>query len=134
MGAISKAFILGAGLGTRLRPITDHVPKPLIPVRNRPLITYAFDHLIADLGVEEFAINTHHCPDAYRDAFPDHKYRDRPVYFRHEPVLLDTAGGIDNLRDWLPTEESFIVYNGDLLTDLPIRAALELHLGLLRHS
>ncbi|MBP6783677.1 MAG: NTP transferase domain-containing protein [Verrucomicrobiales bacterium] len=127
MGAISKAFILGAGLGTRLRPITDHVPKPLIPVRNRPLITYAFDHLIADLGVEEFAINTHHCPDAYRDAFPDHKYRDRPVYFRHEPVLLDTAGGIDNLRDWLPTEESFIVYNGDLLTDLPIRAALEQH-------
>ena len=129
MGTISKAFILGAGLGTRLRPLTEHLPKPLIPVKNRPLITYAFDHLIEDLGIGGLAINTHHCPDAYCDAFPDRTYRDRSILFRHEPVLLDTAGGIDNLRDWLPTDESFIVYNGDVLTDLPLRPALEQHLS-----
>lgn len=128
MGTINKAFILGAGLGTRLRPLTDYLPKPLIPVANRPLITYAFDHLMADLGIREFAVNTHHCPDAYRDAFPDQVYSGVPVHFRHEPVLLDTAGGIDNLRDWLPAAESFIVYNGDILTDLPLRPALEQHL------
>ncbi len=128
MGKITKAFILGAGLGTRLRPLTAALPKPLVPVGNRPLITFAFDHLINDLGIEAFAVNTHHCPEAYAKAFPHGGYRGRPLLFRHEPVLLDTAGGIDNLRDWLPRDESFIVYNGDILTDLPLRPAMEAHL------
>lgn len=128
MGKISKAFILGAGLGTRLRPLTDELPKPLVPVFNRPLITYAFSHLRHDLGVGEFAVNTHHCPAAYETAFPDHREGGSSLFFRHEPVLLDTAGGIDNLRDWLPQDESFIVYNGDILTDLPLAPALEQHL------
>ncbi|MDP4585003.1 MAG: sugar phosphate nucleotidyltransferase [Verrucomicrobiales bacterium] len=128
MGKISKAFILGAGLGTRLRPLTDDLPKPLVPVFNRPLISYAFSHLRHDLGVGEFAVNTHHCPGAYDAAFPDHREGGSSLLFRHEPVLLDTAGGIDNLRDWLPRDESFIVYNGDILTDLPLAPALEQHL------
>lgn len=127
MSGIRKAFILGAGLGTRLRPLTESLPKPLVPVWNRPLITYALDHLIADLGIEEFAINTHHCPDAYEAAFPGSVYRGRPLLFRHEPILLDTAGGIDNLRDWLPRDEPFLVYNGDILTDLPLEAAVAQH-------
>jgi NDP-sugar pyrophosphorylase family protein len=127
MDGIRNAFILGAGLGTRLRPLTETLPKPLVPVWNRPLITCAFDHLIHDLGVESFAVNTHHCPGAYDAAFPGRVYRGRPILFRHEPVLLDTAGGLDNLRDWLPGEEPFIVYNGDILTDLPLAAAVEQH-------
>jgi mannose-1-phosphate guanylyltransferase len=128
MGKIRKAFILGAGLGTRLRPLTDELPKPLVPVFNRPLITYAFSHLRHDLGVGEFAVNTHHCHAAYEAAFPDHREGGSSLFFRHEPVLLDTAGGMDNLRDWLPQDESFIVYNGDILTDLPLAPALEQHL------
>lgn len=127
MGAVRQAFILGAGLGTRLRPLTESLPKPLVPVWNRPLITYAFDHLIHDLGVESFAVNTHHCPAAYDEAFPSGSYRGRAVHFRLEPVLLDTAGGLDNLRDWLPRNEPFVVYNGDILTDLPLAAAVEQH-------
>lgn len=127
MSGIRKAFILGAGLGTRLRPLTETLPKPLVPVWNRPLITYALDHLIADLGIEAFAINTHHCPGAYDTAFPRSIYRERPLLFRHESVLLDTAGGIDNLRDWLPTDEPFLVYNGDILTDLPLASAVAQH-------
>lgn len=127
MEGIRKAFVLGAGLGTRLRPLTESLPKPLVPVWNRPLLAYAFDHLIADLGVEAFAVNTHHCPEAYSRQFPDQVYRGRPVTFRHEPVLLDTAGGIDNLRDWLPCDEPFLVYNGDILTDLPLAPAVESH-------
>ncbi len=127
MGGIRKAFILGAGLGTRLRPLTESLPKPLVPVWNRPLIAYAFDHLVRDLGVESFAVNTHHCPEAYAEAFPDGAHSGRPIHFRHEPVLLDTAGGLDNLRDWLPRDESFVVYNGDILTDLPLGPALERH-------
>jgi len=129
MGDTMKAFILGAGLGTRLRPLTESLPKPLVPVLNRPLITYAFDHLIAELGVSEFMVNTHHCPDAYDEAFPNAFYREASLAFRHEPVLLDTAGGIDNIRDWLPAEESFVVYNGDILTDLSLVKAKEHHLA-----
>lgn len=127
MSGIRKAFVLGAGLGTRLRPLTEELPKPLVPVWNRPLLTYALDHLVADLGVEAFAVNTHHCPEAYGTFFPDGHHRGRPVTFRHEPVLLDTAGGLDNLRDWLPCDEPFVVYNGDILTDLPLAPAVESH-------
>lgn len=129
MDRIRNAFILGAGLGTRLRPLTETLPKPLVPVWNRALVAYAFDHLVHDLGVERFAVNTHHCADAYERAFPDATHRGRPLEFRHEPVLLDTAGGIDNLRDWLPRDESFVVYNGDILTDLPLAPALAEHLA-----
>lgn len=122
-----QAFVLGAGLGTRLRPLTEFLPKPLVPVCNRPLISYAFDHLISDLDAGSFMINTHHCPEAYREHFPAGQYMGRSLSFRHEPVLLDTAGGIDNVRDWLPAGDSFVVYNGDILTDLPLGDALRRH-------
>jgi mannose-1-phosphate guanylyltransferase len=130
MSQIRKAFVLGAGLGTRLRPLTERVPKPLIPVWNKPLLTYAFDHLRADAGTEAFLVNTHHCPETYDEAFPGGLHEGAPVGFRHEPVLLDTAGGIANVRDWLPSgDESFAVYNGDILTDLPLVPAIGAHEG-----
>ncbi len=122
---MDKAFVLGAGLGTRLRPLTDHLPKPLIPVFNRPLITWAFDHLL-DAGLREFIVNTHHLPAKYAEAFPDSRYKNAPVTFRHEPVLLETAGGIANIAD-LVREGPFIVYNGDILTDLPLVPLIEAH-------
>lgn len=125
---IRKAFVLGAGLGTRLRPLTETVPKPMIPLWNRPLLTWAFDHLIADAGTEAFMVNTHHCPEVYGQVFPDNRWRGTSLDFRHEPTLLDTAGGIANVADWLPTgDESFFVYNGDILTDLPLGPAIEAH-------
>ena len=125
---IRKAFVLAAGLGTRLRPLTDQLPKPLIPVGRKPLITFAFDHLMADAGVTEFIVNTHHLAGAYAAAFPEASYRGCPVQLRHEPTLLDTGGGIKNIADLLgPSPETFIVYNGDILTDLPIQPALEHH-------
>lgn len=122
---MNKAFVLGAGLGTRLRPLTDQLPKPLIPVFHRPLITCAFEHLLG-AGVREFVVNTHHLPERYAEAFPEGTYRDAPITFRHEPVLLETAGGIANIAD-LVEGESFIVYNGDILTDLPLRPLIEEH-------
>ncbi len=125
---IKKAFVLAAGLGTRLRPLTDQLPKPLIPVGLKPLITFAFDHLIADAGVEEFIVNTHHRAEAFESAFPDARYRGRPLRFRQEPTLLDTGGGIKNIADLLgPQPETFLVYNGDILTDLSIGPAIDYH-------
>ncbi len=125
---IKQTFVLAAGLGTRLRPLTEHLPKPLVPIGLKPLITFAFDHLIADLGVEEFIVNTHHCAEAYAEHFSSAEYRGRPLRFRHEPVLLDSAGGIKNIADLLrPGGETLMVYNGDILTDSPLASALAQH-------
>ncbi len=120
------AFVLGAGLGKRLRPLTNVRPKPLIPVANRPLITHAFDHLIA-AGVERFVVNTHWRAERYTEFFPEGKWRGRPVTFIHEsPEVLETAGGIWNAREHL-SDGPFIVYNGDILSDLPLAPALAAH-------
>jgi mannose-1-phosphate guanylyltransferase len=120
------AFILGAGLGTRLRPLTEHCPKPLLDIGGSPVITYAMDHLIG-AGVERFIVNTHHCPDAYLAKFPDKSWRGIPIIFRYEPVLLDTAGGLKNIEDLLVDDESIFCYNGDLIADLPLRELLLFH-------
>src|SRR5262245_66068071 len=101
---ITQAFVLGAGLGTRLRPLTEDFPKPLIPIFQKPLITFPLDHLIS-FGVQSFIINTHHRPVRFADVFDppaDHRqsagsnatsplrYRDRHIIFRPEPVLSGT--------------------------------------------
>lgn len=113
-------------MGERLRPLTEQLPKPLVPVFHRPLITYAFDHLVA-AGVSRLVVNTHHIPEAYDRAFPQRSYRDVPIHFRNEsPVRLETAGGIANVRDLLGGEP-FLVYNGDILTDLPLKPLLTEH-------
>jgi NDP-sugar pyrophosphorylase family protein len=124
---IKNAFVLGAGFGTRLRSLTAQRPKPLIPVCNRPLITFAFDHLI-NAGVTKLVVNTHHRHENYAQFFPEKKYRDVPIFFRHEEVLLETGGGIKNVEDLLGGEP-FIVYNGDILTDLPLEKAVRNHIA-----
>ena len=128
-GEIKTAFVLGAGLGTRLRPLTDERPKPLVPIFNKPLITFAFDHLIA-AGFTRFVVNTHHRPEAYArwlgEANGCAEYRGCPVFFRHEPVLLETGGGIKNAAD-LIGDEPFLVYNGDVLADFPLQSLIASH-------
>ncbi len=123
---IKTAFILGAGLGLRLRPLTESCPKPLLPIGGRPMITYAMDHLLS-AGIERFIVNAHHCAEAYRKAFPDGLWRGVPVNFRHEPVLLDTAGGLKNIEDLLDQDETVAVYNGDILSDIPLPELFEAH-------
>ena len=120
------AFILGAGLGTRLLPLTQRVPKPLLEIRRRPVITYAMDHLLA-AGVDRFIINIHHSPEVYHERFPDGKWRGVPIIFRFEPVLLETGGGLKNIEDLLDEDEAILCYNGDIITDLPLRRLLETH-------
>ena len=122
---IVRAFVLGAGLGTRLRPLTDDLPKPLVPIFQKPLITFPLDHL-ADAGVKSFVINTHHLPAQFEALFAGSGYRGFPVELVHEPVLLETGGGIKNAQASLGSEP-FFVYSGDILTDLPLAPLLEEH-------
>lgn len=123
---IQTAFILGAGLGMRLRPLTNNMPKPLLPIGARPMITYAMEHLQA-IGVQRFIINTHHCPEKYQEAFPQGHWQGSPITLRHEPVLLDTAGGIKNIEDLIAQDEQIIVYNGDIITTLPLAPLVRRH-------
>ena len=124
--SIKTAFILGAGMGTRLRPLTDACPKPLLPIGGSPIITYVMKHLLT-VGVERFIVNTHHLADVYRQVFPERKWHGLPVIFRHEPMLLDTAGGLKNIEDLLESDNNVLVYNGDVISDLPLAWLLDAH-------
>jgi len=120
------AFILGAGLGTRLRPLTERCPKPLLEIGGRPIITYAMDHLLKT-GVDRFIVNTHHCAEVYSEKFPEKQWRGVPILFRYEPILLDTAGGLKNIENLLQEDETILCYNGDIITNLPLQRLLDEH-------
>lgn len=124
---MKTAFILGAGLGTRLRPLTEHCPKPLIDVGGKAIVCRTMDALLA-LGIRRFIINTHHAAEAYPKAFPRGEYRGVPVTLVHEPVLLDTGGGLKNIEPLLDAgDESIVVYNGDILADLDLPGLFDFH-------
>jgi len=122
---ITQAFVLGAGLGLRLRPLTDDLPKPLIPIFQKPLITFALDHLI-ELGISRFIINTHKLPESFQGFFGANRYEDCSVTLVHEPELLETGGGIKNVETHLGSEP-FITYSGDVLTDIPLQPLIDEH-------
>jgi len=122
---IIQAFVLAAGLGKRLRPLTDELPKPLIPIFQKPLITFALDHLI-DAGVNQFVINTHRCPELFQSFFHGSDYAGRSVTLIHEPELLETGGGIKNAERELGTDP-FLTYSGDILTDVNLQPLIDEH-------
>jgi len=122
---ITQAFVLGAGLGMRLRPLTEELPKPLIPIFQKPLVTFVLDHLIA-VGIKSFVVNTHYLPDAFREFFPGNHYRGYPVQLVYEPKILGTGGGIKNVESLL-REELFISYSGDLATDIDVQSLVDEH-------
>lgn len=143
-GVIRKAFLLGAGLGTRLRPLTDRLPKPLVPLFHRPLVEWAME-ACAGAGIERFAINTHHLPHRWHEpregweerestgwpgenevASREAAWRGLPVSFFHEPELLDTGGGIRNVGRWAGGDD-VLVHNGDIFSTLPLGRLIEAH-------
>lgn len=126
---VRTAFLLCAGWGQRLQPLTDQIPKPLVPVCGLPLCQFALSR-IADLGAERIVINTHRLADQFVRLFPEYpepsRYRGIPVFFRHEPVLLETAGGLKNVEDLL-LPGPVLVHNGDILAELDLRALVAAH-------
>ncbi|HEU5247534.1 MAG TPA: NDP-sugar synthase, partial [Candidatus Udaeobacter sp.] len=125
MNTITQAFVLAAGLGTRLRPLTEDLPKPLIPIFQKALITFALDHLI-NVGVERFVINTHKRPERFENFFCDNEYEGHSVALVHEPDLLETGGGIKNAERYLGSD-LFLTYSGDILTDVNLQPLIDEH-------
>ncbi|MFL6245403.1 MAG: sugar phosphate nucleotidyltransferase [Thermoanaerobaculia bacterium] len=109
-----KGFILAAGFGTRLRPITYTLPKPMVPLCNRPLIAWAVESFLA-AGVRELIVNLHHLPEPLQD-FLRAEYAGRAdFHFSIEEEILGTGGGIRRVRPQLAFEEEFFLVNGDTI-------------------
>ena len=119
-----KAMILAAGLGTRLRPHTDTVPKPLVEVGGRPLIAYPLLQLAAS-GVREVVVNVHHKAATMRAALGDGSRFGIRIVYSEESELLDTGGGIHQARRWL--DEPFFILNSDSIQDVPLTALADFH-------
>lgn len=119
---VNQAFILGAGLGTRLRPLTDHLPKPLVPLFHRPLAAWAMD-ACARVGIRRFAVNTHHLPEAWT---PFAHSRTESIQLFHEPILLETGGGLKNIEPWIGGE-SLLIHNGDIFSTMPLERLITAH-------
>lgn len=121
-----QAFILGAGLGTRLAPLTHILPKPLMPVFQKPLIQHTMDHYIR-CGVSEFMVNISCLPLMWERAFPEPTYRGCAVSFSEEESPMDSGGGVKKIMPWVKPGEPLLVHNGDILTDIPLADLLAEH-------
>jgi NDP-sugar pyrophosphorylase family protein len=115
-----KAMILAAGFGTRFQPVTLTLPKPLIPVCNKPLIAWAVDSFLSQ-GIHDFIVNLHHLPEPIRDYLP-RTYPQARFQFSFEQEILGTGGGIRRVRPMLAGEEEFFVGNGDTIQTVPVEA------------
>jgi mannose-1-phosphate guanylyltransferase len=118
-----KAVVLVGGEGTRLRPLTETIPKPLIPLVDRPFLDHVLDHLAAH-GVDEALLSSPYREDAFR-LLLDRRRADPKVTWIPEPVPLGTGGAVANASRGL--DQSFFVLNGDILTDLDLTALLAHH-------
>ena len=120
-----KAMILAAGLGTRLRPLTETTPKPLLPVGGTPLIVWNLLLLRAG-GIREVIINLHYLGSMIEAALGDGSRWDMQIAYSYEPELLGTGGGLKKAEEFFEGE-SFLVMNGDTLINVDLPALQEFH-------
>jgi len=117
-------MVLAAGLGTRLRPITYGMPKPMVPVANRPVMEHIL-RLLARHGFGEAIANLHWFPETIEGRFGDGSALGIELSYSHEEQLLGTSGGVRNAAGFLG--DSFLIISGDALTDLDLTAMREFH-------
>ncbi|HXI14372.1 MAG TPA: sugar phosphate nucleotidyltransferase [Thermoanaerobaculia bacterium] len=107
-----KGMVLAAGFGTRFRPVTYEIPKPMVPLCNRPLIAYAIEPLLS-AGCRQIVVNLHHLP-ATLERYLLERYEGRCDFeFSFEPEILGTGGGIRKVREFLRQGDDFLLVNGD---------------------
>ncbi|NOX97503.1 MAG: SIS domain-containing protein [Nitrospirae bacterium] len=120
-----KAFLLAAGKGKRLRPLTDKIPKCLVPIRGRPLLEYWFD-LCERYGIKEVIVNMHHLADMVRRHVRENP-RSLSIHLSYEEELLGSAGTIVANREFVEGEENFFIFYADNLTNIRLDKLIEFH-------
>ena len=121
-----KAMIFAAGLGTRLKPLTDHMPKALVPVAGKPMLEHVIRKLIAS-GCDEIVINVHHFADQIIDFVKANNNFGITIHISDETdMLLDTGGGIKKASSFF--QEPFLIHNVDILSNVDLKSLYEYHL------
>ncbi|HEX2564216.1 MAG TPA: NDP-sugar synthase [Acidimicrobiales bacterium] len=123
-----RAVVLVGGFGTRLRPLTHHRPKQMLPIVNRPMIEHVVGHLVVH-GVDDVVLSLGYQPDGFRDAYPSGRCAGASLHYAIEPEPLDTAGAIRFAALDAAIDERFVVVNGDVLTDLDVTAFVAFHVA-----
>jgi mannose-1-phosphate guanylyltransferase len=118
-------MILAAGLGTRLRPLTDRLPKPLLPIAGRPMIEYTLGW-VAAAGIRDVMINLHHKGDLIRQALGTGERLGMAIAYSEERVILGTGGGLKRVEGFFGNEP-FLIVNADVLTALDPNAVIRTH-------
>jgi mannose-1-phosphate guanylyltransferase len=121
-----RAIILVGGFGTRLRPLTAHTPKQMLPIVDRPMIERVVSRL-AEFGVTDAVLSLGYRPDAFLEAYPDDLCAGVALHYAVEPEPLDTAGAVRFAALDGGIEHTFLVINGDVLTDLDVGALWDFH-------
>ena len=114
-----KAMIFAAGLGTRLKPITDTLPKALVPICGKPLLQHVLEKLEA-AGIDDFVVNVHHFADKIEAWVAEHPQQARVAFSDERDLLRETGGGIMHARPLLEDAAHFLVHNVDILSDLDL--------------
>lgn len=120
-----KAMILAAGFGTRLLPLTQTVPKPMVPVLNRPLLEHTIE-LLRSFNITDIAVNVHHLPDQVIKPFGDGSQLGVNLHFFREENILGTAGGIKAAQGFLESGP-FLVINSDIIVNIDLDRVFEFH-------
>ena len=123
-----KAMIFAAGLGTRLKPLTDHMPKALVPVAGKPMLEHVICKL-KDYGFTEIVINIHHFGEQILDFLQANNNFGLTIHISDErDMLLDTGGGIKKAATFFQGNEPFLIHNVDILSDVNLKELYEFHL------
>lgn len=124
---LAKALLLAGGLGTRLRPLTDTMPKCLVPILDRPLLDYWVDRL-AEAGIDEARVNTHALAEQVRAYIAGVNSRGHVhLTESHEPTLLGSAGTVTANADLADLADQVVIIYGDNLSDIDLRPLLHFH-------
>jgi NDP-sugar pyrophosphorylase family protein len=121
-----KTMILAAGLGTRLKPLTDKIPKALIKIKDKTLLEYVINAL-KNQGVDEIIINVHHYAQQVIDFVEINRKFDIQIEFSHETELMDTGGGLKKAAWFFNDNSPFILYNVDVLSNLDLDEMMIIH-------
>lgn len=121
-----KAMIFAAGLGTRLRPLTNAIPKALVPLKKKPLLHHAIDYL-SRFGFNDIIVNVHHFADRIVEYLSDQSFDASVTISDERDKLLDTGGGLKNAAWFFDDDRPFLVYNSDVLTNMDLTAFYDYH-------